>query len=126
MNTILLPRLAQQPCHPECNDESLRGTHPEPGCRVHKDTPVGSPRKAYECRMVRFSLRRAHNVYYAFFFLSLLVSLGLSSAAFAGHGFASAFGTMEWLPEPGRTPDSAWYRLDAVREESQLLLSRTA
>jgi len=76
--------------------------------------------------MVRFSLRRARNACYVFLFLSLFVSLGLSSAAFAGHGFASAFGTMEWLPEPGRTPDSAWYRLDAVREESQLLLSRTA
>jgi hypothetical protein len=44
--------------------------------------------------------------------------------AFAGHGFVSAFGNIEWLPEPGRTPDSAWYQLDAWQEEGQLLLVR--
>lgn len=41
----------------------------------------------------------------------------------AGHGFMSAFGNIEWLPEPGRTPDSVWYRLDAVQEEGQLFLA---
>lgn len=56
---------------------------------------------------------------------SLSVALGFPSPVLAGHGFASAFGNIEWLPEPGRTPDSMWYRLDAVQEESQLLLSRT-
>ena len=62
-----------------------------------------------------------------FFFLPVSFSLSLfpSSATLAGHGFASAFGNIEWLPAPGRTPDSALYRLDAVQEESQLLLSRT-
>jgi hypothetical protein len=45
-------------------------------------------------------------------------------AAFAGHGFVSAFGNIEWLPEPGRTPDSPWYRLDAWQEEGKLLLAR--
>ena len=44
--------------------------------------------------------------------------------AFAGHGFMSAFGNIEWLPEPGRTPDSPWYRLDAWQEEGKLLLVR--
>jgi hypothetical protein len=47
------------------------------------------------------------------------------SIARAGHGFSSAFGNIEWLPEPGRTPDSVWYRLDAVREEGALVLART-
>jgi len=36
----------------------------------------------------------------------------------------SAFGNIEWLPEPGRTPDSPWYRLDAWQEEGKLLLAR--
>ena len=44
--------------------------------------------------------------------------------AFAGHGFMSAFGNIEWLPDPGRTPDSAWYTLDAVAEEGKLLVTR--
>jgi len=36
----------------------------------------------------------------------------------------SSFGNIEWLPEPGRTPDSSWYRLDAWQEEGKLLLAR--
>ncbi|MBI3304670.1 MAG: hypothetical protein HYZ72_21615 [Deltaproteobacteria bacterium] len=55
-----------------------------------------------------------------FFFCFLLSAPAL---AFAGHGFMTAFGNIEWLPEPGRTPDSAWYRLDAWQEEGQLLLA---
>lgn len=47
------------------------------------------------------------------------------AVTFAGHGFASAFTNIEWLPDPGRTPDSAWYRLDGWQEEGQLLLART-
>jgi len=57
--------------------------------------------------------------------LCLAVFLWFPSFAFAGHGFASAFGNIEWLPAPGRTPDGMLYRLDAIREESQLLLART-
>lgn len=45
-------------------------------------------------------------------------------ATFAGHGFMSAFGNIEWLPEPGRTPDSSWYSLEAWQEEGKLLLAR--
>jgi len=45
-------------------------------------------------------------------------------ATLAGHGFVSAFGNIEWLPEPGRTPDSAWYSLDTWQEEGKLLLAR--
>lgn len=43
---------------------------------------------------------------------------------FAGHGFVTAFANIEGLPDPGRTPDSAWYRLDAWQEEGQLILAR--
>ena len=52
--------------------------------------------------------------------LSLLTAL----PAFAGHGFMSAFGNIEWLPDPGRTPDSAWYILDVIEEEGNLLVTR--
>jgi len=58
-----------------------------------------------------------------FIFPCLLSALFLGpTPALAGHGFVSTFGNIEWLPEPGRTPDSVWYQLDAVREEGQLLL----
>ena len=56
--------------------------------------------------------------------ISLLVLLA-AYPAFAGHGFMSAFGNVEWLPEPGRTPDSAWYQLDTWYEEGQLWLAAT-
>lgn len=59
------------------------------------------------------------------FTFCLLLCPFLPSLAFAGHGFSSTFGNIEWLPEPGRTPDGALYRLDAVREAGQLLLART-
>ncbi len=49
-----------------------------------------------------------------------------SGQAWAGHGFVTAFGDIEWLPEPGRTPDSAWYQLDAWSETGQLWLATTA
>ena len=44
----------------------------------------------------------------------------------AGHGFVTAFGDIEWLPEPGRTPDNAWYQLDSWSEAGQLWLATTA
>lgn len=44
----------------------------------------------------------------------------MAAAAWAGHGFMSSFGNIEWLPEPGETPDSAWYAFDGWEEESQL------
>jgi len=57
-------------------------------------------------------------------FLFLLSFFPIS--ALAGHGFMSAFGNIEWLPEPGRTPDSRWYRADGWEEEGRLLLARSA
>src|SRR5262244_1752658 len=58
--------------------------------------------------------------WYCLSWLLLLVP----QASLAGHGFMSAFGNIEWLPEPGRTPDSSWYELDAWQEEGKLLLTR--
>lgn len=57
-----------------------------------------------------------------YFFCFLLFA---SVPALAGHGFMTAFGNIEWLPEPGRTPDRAWYRVDGWEEESRLFLART-
>lgn len=37
----------------------------------------------------------------------------------------TAFGNIEWLPEPGRTPDQAGYVLDAWYETGQLWLAAT-
>ena len=44
---------------------------------------------------------------------------------FAGHGMMTAFGNVEWLPEPGRTPNQAGYVLDAWHEAGQLWLAAT-
>lgn len=64
--------------------------------------------------------------------LLVLLCLGLQAAgfvgdrmAFAGHGMMTAFGNVEWLPEPGRTPDQAGYVLDAWHEAGQLWLAAT-
>ncbi len=57
----------------------------------------------------------------------LLVCLFLvSSPAAAGHGFVTTFGGIEWLPDPGRTPDTVGYQLDSWSEAGQLLLATTA
>jgi len=37
----------------------------------------------------------------------------------------TAFANIEWLPEPGRTPDSFWYFLDGWREERELSTAAT-
>jgi hypothetical protein len=59
------------------------------------------------------------------FSLSLLWLVEITATpALAGHGFMTAFGNIEWLPEPGRTPDSTLYKLDAAQEEGKLLLAR--
>jgi hypothetical protein len=63
---------------------------------------------------------RLYKPFWLLWFLS-----AIAAPTFAGHGFVTAFGNIEWLPEPGRSPDSVWYTLDAVREEGQLLLART-
>ncbi|MBI2963576.1 MAG: hypothetical protein HYY35_07460, partial [Deltaproteobacteria bacterium] len=38
----------------------------------------------------------------------------------AGHGLATSFAAIEWLPQPGTTPDGALYFLDTWGEEREL------
>jgi len=40
--------------------------------------------------------------------------------AAAGHGMMTSFAAIEWLPEPGRTPDELFYFLDTWSEERAL------
>jgi hypothetical protein len=54
-------------------------------------------------------------------FLLLAPTLG-----FAGHGFSTTFANIEWLPEPGRTPDSFLYFLDEWREGRELSAAATS
>ena len=56
----------------------------------------------------------------------LVCLLFISSPAVAGHGFVTTFGDIEWLPEPGRTPDMVGYQLDSWSEAGQLWLATTA
>lgn len=44
------------------------------------------------------------------------------SLAQAGHGFMNSFADVEWLPEPGRTPDQFGYRLDNWHEQAALTI----
>src|SRR5262249_52626895 len=55
---------------------------------------------------------------------SLLVSISMIDPALPGHGFISAFGNIQWLPAPDRTPDSTWHSLKVVSELGRLLLTR--
>jgi hypothetical protein len=54
-------------------------------------------------------------------FLLLVPTLTL-----AGHGFTTTFANIEWLPEPGRTPDSFLYFLDEWREGRELSAAATS
>lgn len=56
---------------------------------------------------------------------ALWLLLLTSAPVLAGHGFVTAFANIEGLPDPGRTPDSAWYRIDAWQEEGQLVLAHS-
>ena len=53
---------------------------------------------------------------------ALLLAL-LPVAALAGHGLLNSFNDLQWLPDPGRTPDQWHYPLDSWREHSALLLA---
>ncbi len=41
----------------------------------------------------------------------------------AGHGMMNAFGDVQWLPDPGRTPDRFGYTLDGLAERARLALA---
>lgn len=49
-----------------------------------------------------------------------LAFLSHTAPAAAGHGMAMSFAAIDWLPEPGRTPDEIFYFLDTWREEREL------
>lgn len=51
--------------------------------------------------------------------LALILSWPAGPAA-AGHGRATSFASIEWLPEPGRTPDELFYFLDTWSEKLTL------
>lgn len=55
----------------------------------------------------------------------LMAAVWVPVLTFAGHGFMTAFGNIEWLPEPGSTPDSPWYQFDTWQEQGELWLART-
>ena len=38
----------------------------------------------------------------------------------AGHGLMNTFGDVEWLPDPGATPDQFGYAVDGIRERFEL------
>ncbi len=49
-----------------------------------------------------------------------LALLSRAEPAAAGHGMVTSFATIDWLPEPGRTPDEILYFLDTWDEERRL------
>jgi hypothetical protein len=49
-----------------------------------------------------------------------LARLWEAMPAAAGHGMTTSFAAIEWLPEPGRTPDEFFYFLDTWAEEREL------
>lgn len=55
---------------------------------------------------------------------AVVFCLALSVRVYAGHGFMNSFADIEWLPDPGCTPDSACYFFDTGVEHVLLLLSR--
>jgi hypothetical protein len=54
-----------------------------------------------------------------------LIALLEFTAADAGHGMLNAFAGIEWLPQPGITPDAPYYVLDTWNESLQLMFART-
>lgn len=56
--------------------------------------------------------------------LALLAALVTGGHADAGHGLINSFAGIDWLPDPGVTPDAAHYALDLAREAVALRLTR--
>jgi hypothetical protein len=55
--------------------------------------------------------------------LALTIALFAAGEAGAGHGLINSFAGLEWLPDPGVTPDARTYPLDLARERAALLLA---
>ena len=56
----------------------------------------------------------------------LLVIIFRAAPAAAGHGMVTSFAAIEWLPEPGRTPDEYFYFLDGWKEARELAAAQTS
>jgi hypothetical protein len=56
----------------------------------------------------------------------LLVVIFRAAPVAAGHGMVTSFAAIEWLPEPGRTPDESFYFLDGWKEARELAAARTS
>lgn len=56
--------------------------------------------------------------------LLAVMAIAVSARVNAGHGFMNSFADIEWLPEPGCTPDSMCYLLDTGVEHVLLLVAR--
>jgi hypothetical protein len=56
----------------------------------------------------------------------LLAGIVRAAPTAAGHGMVTSFASIEWLPEPGRTPDEAFYFLDGWKESRELAAARTS
>ena len=50
---------------------------------------------------------------------------GLACPVHAGHGLINSFAGIEWLPEPGTTPEDWWYRGELLAERAELAAART-
>jgi|LNFM01.1.fsa_nt_gb hypothetical protein len=56
--------------------------------------------------------------------IALLSALAASGSADAGHGLINSFAGIEWLPDPGVTPDATIYPLELAQEAAVLRLTR--
>lgn len=57
--------------------------------------------------------------------LAIAVAVAAARTAIAGHGMSASFASIEWLPDPGRTPDQILYVLDSWAERRELAAATT-
>lgn len=55
-----------------------------------------------------------------------IASMLVTAAGLAGHGLMNSFGGIEWLPDPGATPNQFVYRVDLMDEGIALRLARSS
>lgn len=53
------------------------------------------------------------------------VCLLVATGSHGGHGFMNSFADVEWLPEPGTTPDAWSYAFDRLQERATLVLAQS-